>query len=126
MMTHISSISTTTEIIQELGARLRAYRLRQNKSLDEVACEAGLGYATVVRAEAGRNPTIATVVRILRVLGRLEALETFLPEPLVSPLQLAASRGHQRQRARKQSAQRRSPQVTPLTTELPDSNRARG
>lgn len=100
-MTRIRSATTTTDILLELGARLRAYRLAQNRTLDELALEAGVGRATLGRAEAGENPRLETVVRILRALGRLEALETFLPAPLVSPLQLAAQHGHVRQRARR-------------------------
>jgi hypothetical protein len=41
-----------------------------------------------------------TIVKILRALGRLDALDAILPEPLVSPIQLAARRGRQRRRAR--------------------------
>jgi len=107
-MTQIRSTNTTAEILRELGARLRAYRLQQNLSHDDVASQAGLGRATVVRAEAGVNPTLETIVKILRALGRLDALDAFLPEPLVSPLQLAALRGQVRQRAGKPRARRRA------------------
>lgn len=117
-MTRIRSTSTTAETVHELGARLRAYRLAQNRTLDELATEAGVGRATLRRAESGENPRIDTFVRILRALGRLEALETFLPAPLVSPLQLAAQHGHVRQRARpKIPAQKR--EATPSPTPKP-------
>jgi hypothetical protein len=43
--------------------------------------------------------TVANLVRVLRALGRLDALDTFLPAATVSPLELA-SLGHTRQRAR--------------------------
>ena len=39
------------------------------------------------RAEQGDNPTLLTLLRMLRVYGRLPALETFLPEPEISPMQ---------------------------------------
>ena len=106
-MPPIRPTNTTAEILRELGARLRAYRLQQNLSHEDVATQAGLGRATVVRAEAGENPTLETIVKILRALGRLGALDAFLPEPLVSPLQLAALHGHVRQRAGKPRARRR-------------------
>ena len=95
----MQAANTTTELLHGIGERLRSCRLRQNKSLDQIAREAGLGRATVVRAEAGENPTMETVVRILRALGMLDALDAFLPEPLVSPLQLAQTGGRERQRA---------------------------
>jgi transcriptional regulator with XRE-family HTH domain len=98
-MTRIRPSSTTDEILAELGRRLERYRLQQNRTLADVAREAGVGLRTAARAEAGENPTLATMVKLLRALGRLEALDSFLPEPLVSPIQLAELSGKQRERA---------------------------
>jgi transcriptional regulator with XRE-family HTH domain len=100
-MDHIRSTSTTDEVLREIGARLRTHRLQQNLSLDELAEAAGVGRATVARAEAGHNASLETLVKLLRALGRLTALDAFLPAPIVSPLQLAALQGQQRQRARR-------------------------
>jgi transcriptional regulator with XRE-family HTH domain len=100
-MDQIRSTSTTEEVLQEVGARLRAHRLQQNLSLDELAEAAGVGRATVARAEAGHNASLETLVKLLRALGRLTALDAFLPAPVVSPLQLAALQGQRRQRARR-------------------------
>lgn len=96
----ITSVATTDEVLREIGSRLRDYRLQQNRTIEELARDAGLGTMTVKRAEAGERPTLASVVRLLRALGRLEALDAFLPAPIVSPLQLSAAGGHERQRAR--------------------------
>jgi len=90
---------TDREVVREIGRRIRAYRLQQNQSAAEVASLAGLNRNTVVNAERGANPRMETVVRILRVLGRLDAIESFLPPPGVSPLQLIKSAGKTRQRA---------------------------
>jgi transcriptional regulator with XRE-family HTH domain len=79
---------TDQEVLQEIARRLKSYRLLQNVSADELARRAGLSKNTVVNAEAGRNPTLRTLVRMLRGLGKLSALEAFLPEPQVSPIQL--------------------------------------
>jgi len=67
----------------------------------ELAETAGVGHATVKRAEAGENIRLETIVKILRALGRVEALDSFLPEPLVSPIRLADQRERGRQRARR-------------------------
>jgi len=67
----------------------------------ELAETAGVGHATVKRAEAGENIRLKTIVKILRALGRVEALDSFLPEPLVSPIRLAEQRERTRQRARR-------------------------
>jgi Helix-turn-helix. len=91
--------ATTEEILHELGQRIARYRLQQNRTLAEVAAAAGVGVRTAMRAEAGERPTLETFVRLLRALGRLDALNAFLPVPLVSPLQLAELGGRERQRA---------------------------
>lgn len=98
-MPTILPTATTGEILAELGGRLRRYRLQQNRTIEDVAADAGIAYRTVQRAEAGERPTLESVVRILRALGRLETLDAFLPAPLVSPLQLAELEGRERQRA---------------------------
>lgn len=98
-MDSILPVATTGEILAELGRRLQRYRLQQNRTVADVAASAGLGTRTVDRAEAGENPTLATVVQILRALGRLDALDSFLPVPLVSPIELAALSGRERKRA---------------------------
>lgn len=89
-----------SEVLSELGARLRAYRLQQNLTVGDVARRAGVNPNTVSNAEAGRNPRLETVVRLLRVYGRVEALDGFLPPAPVSPLEVARRRGRPRQRAR--------------------------
>lgn len=92
--------NTDDEILRELGSRLRSYRLQQNLGMTDVAKRAGLNRNTIVNAEAGRNPRLATLVRLLRVYGRVEALDSFLPQPTISPLQLVRDRGRLRRRAR--------------------------
>lgn len=42
---------------------------------------------------------MATLLAVLRALGRLESLDGFLPEPEISPIQLAELKGKRRQRA---------------------------
>lgn len=98
-MDQIRPSATTEEVLAELGHRIQRYRLQQNRTLADVAKAAGLGLRTVRRAEAGERPTLETIVRLLRALGRLDTLDAFLPVPLVSPLQLAELSGRERQRA---------------------------
>ncbi|MDH5761226.1 MAG: helix-turn-helix transcriptional regulator [Gemmatimonadota bacterium] len=87
---------TDPEIMKELGERLT--RLRRSRSLTQAdaAERAGIDRTTVSRAERGDNPNLLTVIRLLRVYGRLEALDQFIPAAEVSPMQLvrAARRGY--------------------------------
>ena len=92
---------TDNEILRELGARLRAYRLQRNLPVEVIADRTGLSRNTVMNAESGKNPRLDTVVRILRVLGRLEALDAFLPATTISPLELISRGPRPRRRASK-------------------------
>ena len=77
---------TDAEIMEAIGKRLRAARGRMRQA--EAAERAGLTRQTVSRAEQGDNPTLATIVRLLRVYGLLGVLESFLSEAQVSPMAL--------------------------------------
>lgn len=80
------------EILELLGQRLAALRKAAGLNQAEAARRGGLDRSTVSRAEGGDNPTLLTVVRLLRVYGRLSALDAFIPEPEVSPMALVRSR----------------------------------
>ena len=88
-MTDVDVISTTdSEVMAEVGHRLRALRKATGLNQTEAAERAALDRSTVSRAENGDNPTLLTLIRLLRVFGRLDALETFIPVPEVSPMAL--------------------------------------
>lgn len=92
---------TDNEVIAELGARLRALRIGRDLSIADLAERARLNYKTVQGAESGGNPRLGTVVRLLRVLGRLGALETFVPPVTISPLDAVARGAMPRKRVAK-------------------------
>jgi len=79
------------EIARELGRRLARVRKSAGLTQGDAAERAGLDRTTISRAERGDNPNLLTVVRLLRVYGRLDALESFIPEPDVSPMALVRS-----------------------------------
>lgn len=80
------------EVLDLIGGRLRGLRKASGFTIAEAAERAGLARKTVSRAEKGDNPTLLTLVRLLRVYGRLSALDQFIPEPEVSPMALLRSR----------------------------------
>lgn len=90
---------TNRQLMAELGRRIKALRLQHNISVFELAERAGLNRNTVVNVEAGANPRLESLVRVLRALGRLEALDAFLPPPPVSPIALVKAAGRVRRRA---------------------------
>ena len=90
---------TDDAVLKELGHRLRRQRLNQNISQADLAKKAGVSQATLRNAESGNGSSMTTFVRLLRALGMLDRLETLLPEPEVSPLQLLRLKGKGRERA---------------------------
>lgn len=90
---------TDEVVLAELGARLARTRLERNLTQEQLATEAGVGRATVERIEAGQSTKVASVIRVLRVLGLLEGLDRLVPEPTPSPLERLKLRGKQRRRA---------------------------
>jgi transcriptional regulator with XRE-family HTH domain len=79
--------ATDREILRDMGSRLAALREAVGLTQMEASERAGIGRSTLHRAEHGENPTLHTVVRLLRVYGRLEALAGFIPEPPISPME---------------------------------------
>lgn len=76
-----------TAILREIGSRLEALRKSRRLTQAEAARLSGIGRRTLYNAEQGNNPTLLTVMRLLRTYGRLGAIDTFIPAPEVSPLQ---------------------------------------
>jgi transcriptional regulator with XRE-family HTH domain len=90
--------ATDREIMAEIGGRLEALRKARRLTMVKTAEQAGISRRTLYRAEEGENPTLLTLIRILRVYGRLGALEGFIPEPEVSPLDYVRERREHRER----------------------------
>jgi putative transcriptional regulator len=86
-------------VLEEIGRRLARTRLERNLSQEQLALEAGVSKATIERLEAGEPVRSTSLIRALRALGRLEALDQLLPEPLPSPVERMRLQGRQRQRA---------------------------
>lgn len=85
-------------IADELGARIRALRLRSNTTQQALADATTLSLNTIKALEAGRGK-LASLIAVLRELGALDTLDSFIPDIPVSPLQLAKLKGKVRERA---------------------------
>lgn len=79
--------ATDREILETLGSRLRALRKGSGLTQSEAAERAQLSRSTVAEAERGENATLLTLIHLLRVYGRLAALESFVPEAEISPME---------------------------------------
>ena len=86
-------------IVQEIGRRVKRKRLERNLTQQEIADLTGMSRSTVSDLERGNPFEILTLIQILRALNVLDEIDSFLPDPGISPLQLAKMRGKERQRA---------------------------
>ena len=78
--------ATDFEILKEIGQRMAGLRRARGLTQTDAAKRAGLSRNTLYRAEQGENPTLHTVIRLLRTYGRLPALEAFIPVLEISPM----------------------------------------
>lgn len=86
-------------IVNELGIRIKRNRLLKNYTQEELADRAGLGKSTLQKLEYGSSVTIKTLIQVLRALKELDALDNFIPEPGISPIELQKLKGKERTRA---------------------------
>lgn len=89
---------TDSAIAAELGRRLEQLRLEANKPQKEIAEELGISEGTYRSAIKGKA-RLEVVIGILRVLGKLDNIDGFLPELPYSPMELLKREGKKRQRA---------------------------
>jgi transcriptional regulator with XRE-family HTH domain len=95
----ITNLNTDRAVLEELGRRLARTRLERNLTQAQLAHEAGLAPLTVLRLERGDAVRLASLVRVLRVLGLLDALDRLIPEPTPSPIERVKLQGRRRRRA---------------------------
>ena len=86
-------------ILAELGGRIRRERLNRNITQNNLRERAGVSRKVIQQLEAGRGCMMESLVRVLRALGRLDQMDAFLPDPGISPVQLARMAGRLRLRA---------------------------
>ncbi|MBA3808576.1 MAG: helix-turn-helix transcriptional regulator [Solirubrobacterales bacterium] len=97
----ITEILTIDGVLAELGRRVERHRLESNRTQAQLAEQAGIGRATLQRLERGQSVQSSSLIKVLRVLGLLGALDTALPESVELPIaELARAERRVRRRAR--------------------------
>ncbi|NOX25882.1 MAG: transcriptional regulator [Deltaproteobacteria bacterium] len=89
---------TDKAIAIEVGRRIKALRLRKNRTQWQVAKAAVVSLNVVKALETGKGK-LSSLIAVLREFEALDNLEQFIQEPEVSPLQLAKQQGKKRLRA---------------------------
>ena len=95
----IEGLLTDEAILAELGGRLARHRLELQLTQEMLAEQAGISKRTVERVEAGATTQISSMIRILRVLGLLDRLDTLVPDARPRPMDLLKLKGKARKRA---------------------------
>lgn len=82
----IDELSTDDAVLAELGERLARARLERDITQKQLADAAGVSRSALQHIEAGRPASTTNLVRFLRALEMLDALERAIPERPVSPI----------------------------------------
>ena len=95
----IESQLTDEAVLSELGERLARLRLGRDLTQRQLGQRAGVARTVVQRIESGEPVTTANLIRLLRALDLLDALDRSIPESVPSPVQALKLQGRQRRRA---------------------------
>ncbi len=106
---------TDRAIAREVGRRIEQIRLEQNISQREVADKVGITVKTYRNITDGGGK-FESLIAVLRALGHLELVDSFIPQSLFSPLELVKTRGKQRLRSSKK--RKNSPELKTPKEEL--------
>jgi transcriptional regulator with XRE-family HTH domain len=110
----LDEIMTDAAVLAELGDRLKRHRLARNWTQAEMAAEAGIGQATLQRAERGESVQMTSMIKLLRVLELLAGLDAAIPESIELPIaQLEREQRRRRRRARGTPGRRRGRPAAP-------------
>jgi transcriptional regulator with XRE-family HTH domain len=88
----MSVFSTNAEAREiELGRTIRRWRIAAGLSQEEAAERASLSRSAVQALERGTGSRVATLIRVLRAIGRDDALDVFSIDETPSPIELLAA-----------------------------------
>lgn len=87
-------------ILGELGQRLSRYRIDAGLTQQALAEKAGISKSTLERIEAGAPSQLPNLIRVLRALGMLSALDVALPPLTQRPMALLRNQRKLPQRVR--------------------------
>lgn len=106
------SIYSKTDLhyIEVIGEFVKASRLAQNKTQQELADEVGINRTTLSQLENGKSVNLLSLVQVLRALKKLHVLREMEVKPQLSPMQLAEIEQKYRQRARPVKVKTQKPQ----------------
>ncbi|MEX2427335.1 MAG: helix-turn-helix domain-containing protein [Bacteroidales bacterium] len=67
-------------VLEEIGNRIKAKRLRLNRTQEWVGKQAGVGRSSINKIESGQPVSFIIVIQVLRVLNELDIFEHLFPD----------------------------------------------
>ncbi len=106
---YINLVSQSDEAIEkQIGRYLRKTRQDQRKTQAQVAKSADISRSTLSLLERGSSGNLTTLIKVLRVLGRLEVLSALQYQQTISPMVLAQAQHREVSRVRPMSTEKQS------------------
>ena len=87
-------------ILRYIGKQMRQMRFNNQMSQQQLAERAGLSRSTITQVENGKGMNMESVVAMLRALRKLEIINNFESEALLSPILISKLQGKIPQRIR--------------------------
>ena len=95
--------SSSQELEQQLGTRLRALRLLKNIDQRALAERAGVSLNALKHLESGKGARVNSLVKVLRALDRADWLEALAPTVSISPMQMLKHSRREPKRVRRRT-----------------------
>jgi len=73
------------EMVKAISSRLKALRLEQNMSRQTLSEKSGVSVSSIARMEDGEIKSFDSLLRILRILGKLDIFRPLVKEKEISP-----------------------------------------
>jgi transcriptional regulator with XRE-family HTH domain len=93
--------STSEELEQLLGSRLRELRLLRNLDQKSLADSAGISLNALKHLESGKGARVNSLIKLLRALQRTDWLDALTPTVSISPMQMLKKGIREPRRARR-------------------------
>jgi transcriptional regulator with XRE-family HTH domain len=84
----IQGFETNSQIIEEIGKRIKARRIALNMTQSDVANDSGVSLRTISGFENGENISLDNLISILRVLRLLQEFNSVFPEKMINPFEV--------------------------------------
>ena len=74
-----------TMILQRIGTKLKSIRLKQNVTQQSLSEAADISLSTLKKMENGEIRSFDVLLRVLRILGKLDVFQPLIDEEQLSP-----------------------------------------